>query len=362
MLRLVLSLRFVMLVASFGAAVGAFLMFWQGAAEMAGAALTLASGGERAAVITAIMHGTDAFLFGIVLVIFAYAIAFGFVFDASLEGWDSLPGWMRIGSVSELKDTLVEVILLYLLVDVATDWPQSEGEISWQLLAKPLAILAIAAAFSLFATLHSLRPRSKHGLGLGAAATDARHRPASALYFAPAAGGRRAVRPDPPLPLASRAVPARRRADRRPGRPALPGRARALADGRRGNRAPRVRRPRRRGQPRRPDPGGAHRRDPAAPRPLAGRAQQGRAHPADAHAGRALRPQLDDRRRRGRAAGPALAGARRSGDRSGHRHGLRRARRDCAPPATPCRRSPTGSTAASPPSPRIRPIPPNCAT
>ncbi len=160
MLRIVLSLRFVMLIASFGAAIGAFLMFWQGAAEMAGAALTLASGGERAATLTAIMHGTDAFLFGIVLVIFAYAITFGFVFDATLDGWDNLPSWMRIGSVSELKDTLVEVILLYLLVDVATDWPQSE-ELSWQLLAKPLAILAIAAAFSLFATLHSLRTRSK---------------------------------------------------------------------------------------------------------------------------------------------------------------------------------------------------------
>jgi uncharacterized membrane protein YqhA len=159
-LRIVLSLRFIMLIASLGAAVGAFLMFWQGTAEMAGAALTLVSGGERAAIITAIMHGTDAFLFGIVLVIFAYAIAFGIVFDASLEGWNALPAWMRIGSVSELKDTLVEVILLYLLVDVATDWPQSP-EITWKLLAKPLAILAIAAAFSLFATLHSLRTRGK---------------------------------------------------------------------------------------------------------------------------------------------------------------------------------------------------------
>ena len=162
MLRIVLSLRYVMLIASFGAALGAFLMFWQGAAEMAGAAFALAEGSERAAVITAIMHGTDAFLFGIVLVIFAYAITFGFVFDPALEGWGTLPAWMRIGSVSELKDTLVEVILLYLVVDVATDWPQTQGEISWHILAKPLAILAIAAAFGLFAILHSFRT---HGSG-----------------------------------------------------------------------------------------------------------------------------------------------------------------------------------------------------
>ena len=161
MLHFALSLRFVMLIASVGAGVGALLMFWEGATEMLAAADDLVSGGGRVAVITAVMHGIDAFLFGIVLVIFGYAIAFGFVFDPSLPGWQSLPSWMRITSVSELKNTLVEVILLYLLVDFATDWPDSEGEVSWTLLAKPLAILAIAAAFGLFATLHARANRSE---------------------------------------------------------------------------------------------------------------------------------------------------------------------------------------------------------
>jgi uncharacterized membrane protein YqhA len=156
-LQVALSLRFVMLIASVGAAIGATLMFVEGGSEMAGAAAALLSGEDKKVVITAIMHGTDAFLFGIVLVIFAYAIAFGFVFDRTLAGWERLPSWMRVSSVSELKDTLVEVILLYLLVDFATDWPESGGELSWQILAKPLSILAIATAFSLFATLHSLR-------------------------------------------------------------------------------------------------------------------------------------------------------------------------------------------------------------
>ncbi len=83
MLRLILSLRYIMLIASLGAAVGAALMFWEGAAEVAGAASGLWSGEDRKTIIAAIMHGTDAFLFGIVLIIFAYAIAFGFVFDRS---------------------------------------------------------------------------------------------------------------------------------------------------------------------------------------------------------------------------------------------------------------------------------------
>src|SRR5262245_1896100 len=106
-----------MLVASVGAAIGALLMLWEGGVEMAEAALALVAGDDRKAVVTLIMRGTDAFLFGIVLIIFAYAIALGFVLDPALKGHESLPSWMRVGSVSELKDALVEVILLYLLVD-----------------------------------------------------------------------------------------------------------------------------------------------------------------------------------------------------------------------------------------------------
>ena len=102
--------------------------------------------------ITSIMRATDAFLFGIVLVIFAYAVALGFVFDATTKQMERLPPWMRVSTVSELRDALVEVILVYLLVDFATDWPQTEGDLSWVILAKPLSILAIAAAFSLFAS------------------------------------------------------------------------------------------------------------------------------------------------------------------------------------------------------------------
>jgi uncharacterized membrane protein YqhA len=155
MLRFAISLRIVMIIASFGAGLGAILMFWEGGMKMVGAAQSLASGDDSKMVITSIMRGTDAFLFGIVLVIFAYAIAFGFVFDLSLEGREKLPSWMRVNTVSELKDTLVAVILVYLLVDFVTDWPGTETELSWQMLAKPLSILALAAAFRLLAASHA---------------------------------------------------------------------------------------------------------------------------------------------------------------------------------------------------------------
>jgi uncharacterized membrane protein YqhA len=148
-----------MLIASIGSAIGALLLFLEGGLDILDATLAFASGQGSTDVITSVMHGIDAFLFGVVLVIFAYAITFGFVFDPSLPGWDSLPAWMRITSLSELKNTLVEVILLYLLVDFATDWPEYDHEMTWQFLVKPAAILAIASAFGLFGALHALSGR-----------------------------------------------------------------------------------------------------------------------------------------------------------------------------------------------------------
>jgi uncharacterized membrane protein YqhA len=104
------------------------------------------------------MGATDEFLFGIVLVIFAYAFAFGFAFDLSPESREKLPAWMRINRVSDLKHTLIEVILVYLVVDFATDWAQGSVELSWETLVKPLSIVLIAAASHLLASDHSETP------------------------------------------------------------------------------------------------------------------------------------------------------------------------------------------------------------
>lgn len=133
-------------------------MFWQGAVKIVEAA-RLSPGDNAKAVIVQVMSGTDTFLFGIILAVFAYAIAFGFVFDLSTEDRKSLPAWMRVGGVHELKDTLVGVIIVYLIVDFTTDWPGTDDDLPWQTLVKPISILLIAAAFYLFAA----RPQSRSG-------------------------------------------------------------------------------------------------------------------------------------------------------------------------------------------------------
>jgi uncharacterized membrane protein YqhA len=154
MLRAALSLRYVLLIASFGTALGALVMFYEASIKIVDAAAAIFTGQEERQIIAHVMGGTDVFLFGIVLIIFAYAIAFGFVFELTDAERERLPAWMRATTMAELKATLVGVILVYLIVDFATDWAQDVGELTWVVLTKPLSILAIAAAFRLFAANH----------------------------------------------------------------------------------------------------------------------------------------------------------------------------------------------------------------
>ncbi len=82
LLSFLLGLRAIMLIGSAGAMIGALLMFLQGGFYLYEAWHTLMTPGEAAErqVTVPVLEAVDAFLFGIVLVIFAYGIAIGFVF------------------------------------------------------------------------------------------------------------------------------------------------------------------------------------------------------------------------------------------------------------------------------------------
>ncbi|WP_048709074.1 YqhA family protein [Microvirga massiliensis] len=150
MLRIALSLRLVMLFASFGAALGAVLMFWKGGVKLATAlGEVLLAEADTASITPAVMAATDAFLFGVVLIIFAYAITFGFVFDLPETVRARMPAWMQVRTINELKHTLVEAILVYLVVDFATDMASGMDHLNLNALTMPLSVLVIAAALRL---------------------------------------------------------------------------------------------------------------------------------------------------------------------------------------------------------------------
>jgi uncharacterized membrane protein YqhA len=122
MLRFFISLRFIMLIASVGTALGALVEFGEGAGHIVKGAQMVISREDPRMASALVMSGTDAFLFGIVLLIFTYSIAFGFVFDLPPDMRRTVPSWMRVEGVQELKNTLLSVILVYMVVDFATDW------------------------------------------------------------------------------------------------------------------------------------------------------------------------------------------------------------------------------------------------
>jgi uncharacterized membrane protein YqhA len=156
MLRFALALRFVTLVAAIGVGFGAIMMFWLGAAKLAaGMSFVFPPHETSQSVITAVMEATDAFLFGLVLVVFAYGITFGFAIELPSAVRTKLPPWMRVQGISELKNTLIEIIVVFLIVDFATDVAEVEAHVSWDMLLKPAAIFLIAGALRLVRNNHS---------------------------------------------------------------------------------------------------------------------------------------------------------------------------------------------------------------
>ena len=91
-----------MLIGSAGAMVGALLMFPQGGVLLHEAWHTVLAEGDA---VQKQVEAVDSFPFGIVLVIFAYGIAIGFVFTLPKGYGEQLPPWMKVGGVGQLNAT-----------------------------------------------------------------------------------------------------------------------------------------------------------------------------------------------------------------------------------------------------------------
>ena len=90
---------------------------------------------------------STAFLFGIVLVIFAYGIAIGFVFTLPEGYGQRLPAWMNVAASVSSRRRSTEVVIVVLIVIFArivveAEWQASIGR-CW---CFPASILFIAAA------------------------------------------------------------------------------------------------------------------------------------------------------------------------------------------------------------------------
>ncbi len=149
-LRTIFALRVVMLAGSVGSFLGSLLMFWQGFLYLADAVEILGHRGddvEHAATVTVpVLEAVDSFLFGVVLVIFAYGIAVGFVFRLPPNLLKVLPSWMKISGVGQLKAILAEVVVVVLIVIFARIVVEAGSHFEWSMLVLPVAIVLLSAA------------------------------------------------------------------------------------------------------------------------------------------------------------------------------------------------------------------------
>ena len=148
LLTFFLSLRTIMLIGSAGALVGSLLMFLQGGFFLHEAWHTIMTEGDavQKQVTVPVLEAVDSFLFGIVLVIFAYGIAIGFVFTLPEGYGERLPVWMKVGGVGQLKATLAEVVIVVLIVIFARIVVEANGHLQWSMLVLPASILMISSA------------------------------------------------------------------------------------------------------------------------------------------------------------------------------------------------------------------------
>lgn len=133
-------------IATLGLFFGGLIMAGEGVLRLVEAGTALLNHGTAHSAIAAIMAATDEFLFALVLCLMSAAIMFNFVIDLGAEGGKVLPQWLIFHDISHIKHTLVELILVFLIVDFATDIAEAEQAVNWNLMIKPAAILAIAAA------------------------------------------------------------------------------------------------------------------------------------------------------------------------------------------------------------------------
>ena len=167
-LRLFFGLRLVMLVGSVGAFFGSLLMFYQGFLYLADAFSTLTSGEEGdhgvLQITVPVLEAVDSFLFGVVLVIFAYGIVVGFLIRLPERISRRLPSWMKISGVGQLKQILAEVVVVVLIVIFARVVVEAGSHFEWSMLVLPVAILMLAGAIWLLelGSHEDADPKAKH--------------------------------------------------------------------------------------------------------------------------------------------------------------------------------------------------------
>jgi uncharacterized membrane protein YqhA len=146
------QLRYVSLTAVIASGLGSILMFVIGAIKTGKAYLVMFPGDDSAIflsakqAITSIVQAIDAFLIGLVLMIFSGGIYKLFIHDSETAS-PRIDSWVKVTSISQLKRSLVEMVLVIMFVRALEGGLAIEpSDFEWEHLVLPVTILMLALA------------------------------------------------------------------------------------------------------------------------------------------------------------------------------------------------------------------------
>jgi len=156
------TLRYICIIAVVALFAGSVLMFLSGAFHTIEAYQVFFFGrsiialpghmSENAAASVALIQAVDAFLFALVLLIFSYGVYTLFI-NREVDATVKLPQWLHIETISQLKTTLVQVIIVILAVNLL-EYVIVVGSDSlrWEALIIPASMVGLALALKLMHT------------------------------------------------------------------------------------------------------------------------------------------------------------------------------------------------------------------
>lgn len=153
------ELRYLLMVPVIVSFIGSIVMFVVGSYNTYNAVTAIALQGQfgQKAVILPIIKALDAFLIGIILVIFSFGIYDFFV--SVLEPADHAgirPDWFKFESTGELKNKLIEVVLVILAIkffeQIIGNTDQLDEPVLYLVIPVGAAIIAISLGFFKWAT------------------------------------------------------------------------------------------------------------------------------------------------------------------------------------------------------------------
>ena len=159
MLTIFFRIRWMSVLAVVAALFGGLLMFVLGSlATIEGFAVGLGlkeahlAGGPALEATVKLLESLDQFLFGLVLVYFAYSIYFLFLareYEEDTGVRILMPDWLQVQSLGQMKKTLLEVVVVLLAVLFLKLGLQTQGNLGWELLTIPVGIVAVAVSLKL---------------------------------------------------------------------------------------------------------------------------------------------------------------------------------------------------------------------